>query len=57
VPVPPPKPVTKSSVIVTLPDGDKPAMFDAVGVFIVPEQPVIASATATSIGFSDGAVR
>ena len=57
VPLPAPKPVTKSSVIVTLPEGDSPAMLDAVGVSIIPEQPVVASTTAASATLSDGTVR
>jgi hypothetical protein len=49
--------MTKSSVIVTLPDGDRPAMFCAVGVFIIPEQPAVARTAVTTVALSDGAFR
>jgi hypothetical protein len=47
----------KVPVIVTLPEGDKPAMLCAVGVFIIPAQPVIAKRAARSEALSDRTVR
>jgi hypothetical protein len=39
-------------VIVTLPDDDSPAMFCAVGVVIIPEQPAVVSAVAKTVALS-----
>ena len=45
-----PRPVTKSSLMVTLPEGDGPATLRSVGG-LMPEQPAIASTAAAKGGF------